>query len=374
MIKPNSRPGTVGPIAVSMGDPAGIGPEIILKAWKNWISPDRLAKTGGLAQPLWVAGHPSFFEAAQAASPALSGLTVTTVDTPQQACELWVDNPRNQSLVVVRANSGSEVDEAQWPSAVLMGKVSAAAGRWAAQSIAVAAAACLAGQARGMVTAPIHKVAFEQAGYAYPGHTEFLQALAAEHHGVPVEALPVRMLLANTALQTVLLSIHVSLRDALALITAENLRQTIEMTDQSVPAIHAAKRGTPLAKPRIAVAGVNPHAGESGRFGREELDVMAPVIAAAQAQGIDVHGPISPDTVFMRARLGEFDVVIAAYHDQGLIPVKYLGVDEGVNVTLGLPFIRTSPDHGTAFEIAGQGLASPESLSAALDWLDRWVT
>ena len=121
MIKPNSRPGTVSPIAVSMGDPAGIGPEIILKAWKRWISPDHLAKANGLVQPLWVAGHPSFFEAAQAASPALSGLTVFTVDTPQQACELWVDNPRNQSLVVVRANFGNEVDHVQWPSAVPMG-------------------------------------------------------------------------------------------------------------------------------------------------------------------------------------------------------------------------------------------------------------
>ena len=374
MIKSNAHQRTVSPIAVSMGDPAGIGPEIILKAWKSWISPDRLAKTNGLAQPLWVAGHSSFFEAAKATCPGLSALTVKTVDTPQQAHEFWVENPRNQSLIVVRANSVGEVGEAQWPSAVPLGKVSAAAGRWAAQSIAVAAAACLAGQARGMVTAPIHKVAFEQAGYAYPGHTEFLQALAAQHHGVAVEALPVRMLLANTVLQTVLLSIHVSLRDALALITAENLRQTIEMAEQSVPALHAAQRGTASAKPRIAVAGVNPHAGESGRFGREELDIMVPVIAEARARGIDVHGPISPDTVFMRARLGEFDVVIAAYHDQGLIPVKYLGMDEGVNVTLGLPFMRTSPDHGTAFEIAGQGLANPDSLLAAMDWLDRWVT
>ena len=374
MIKSNAHQRTVSPIAVSMGDPAGIGPEIILKAWKSWISPDRLAKTNGLAQPLWVAGHPSFFEAAKATCPGLSALTVTTVDTPQQAHEFWVENPRNQSLIVVRANSFGEVGEAQWPSAVPMGKVSAAAGRWAAQSIAVAAAACLAGQARGMVTAPIHKVAFEQAGYAYPGHTEFLQSLAAQHHGVAVEALPVRMLLANTVLQTVLLSIHVSLRDALALITAENLRQTIEMAEQSVPALHAAQRGTASAKPRIAVSGVNSHAGESGRFGREELDIMVPVIAEARARGIDVHGPISPDTVFMRARLGEFDVVIAAYHDQGLIPVKYLGMDEGVNVTLGLPFMRTSPDHGTAFEIAGQGLANPDSLLAAMDWLDRWVT
>jgi len=223
-----------------------------------------------------------------------------------------------------------------------------------------------------LLTAPIHKVALERAGYDYPGHTEFLQALAARAKGVLPVAVPVRMLLANPSLQTVLLSIHVSLRAALDLVTVENLSQTLRMTHDHVPPLHAALRGESRKHPKIAVAGVNPHAGESGRFGDEEQRVMAPAIAAAQAAGIDVTGPISPDTVYMRARQGEFDVVIAAYHDQGLIPVKYLGVDEGVNVTLGLPFLRASPDHGTAFEIAAKGVASPDSLLAALKWLQRW--
>lgn len=374
MTKIYTQPPPGAPIAVSMGDPAGIGPEIILKAWQRWVARSRLAETNSVVPPLWVAGHPAFFEAARSKSAALSAVAVTVVDTPQEARALWAQNPSNQTLVVVRANHGFDADATRWPTVVPVGQVSAEAGRWAAQSIEVATAACLAGEARGMVTAPIHKVAFAQAGYAYPGHTEFLQTLAAKHCGVAIDALPVRMLLANTNLQTVLLSIHVSLREALDLVTSENLSQTIEMTHRSVPALHAAKRGTSPTKPRIAVAGVNPHAGEGGRFGREELDTMTPVVVAARARGIDVHGPFSPDTVFMRARLGEFDVVIAAYHDQGLIPVKYLGVDEGVNVTLGLPFKRSSPDHGTAFEIAGRGIASPESLLAALNWLDQYGT
>ena len=176
--------------------------------------------------------------------------------------------------------------------------------------------------------------------------------------------MPVRMMLANDELRTVLVSIHVSLRDAIAAVTYDNVLQTLQIT-------HAALLRTLGRVPRIAVAGLNPHAGEGGLFGREELEVIAPAIAAAQAQGLDVRGPFAPDTVFMRARAkpqlpAEFDVVIAMYHDQGLIPVKYLGVDKGVNVTLGLPLVRTSPDHGTAFDIAGQGIADASSLIEAV--------
>ena len=198
----------------------------------------------------------------------------------------------------------------------------------------------------------------------FPGHTELLQAEAAAHQGVPLVNMPVRMMLANDELRTVLVSIHVSLRDAIAAVTYDNVLQTLQIT-------HAALLRTLGRVPRIAVAGLNPHAGEGGLFGREELEVIAPAIAAAQAQGLDVRGPFAPDTVFMRARAkpqlpAEFDVVIAMYHDQGLIPVKYLGVDKGVNVTLGLPLVRTSPDHGTAFDIAGQGIADASSLIEAV--------
>jgi len=174
----------------------------------------------------------------------------------------------------------------------------------------------------------------------------------------------VRMMLANDELRTVLVSIHVSMRDALDAVTYDSVLETVHITHDALTAVLG-------RRPRIAVAGLNPHAGEEGLFGREEVDTIAPAIAAARAAGVDASGPWPPDTVFMRARhtpqkSGEFDVVVAMYHDQGLIPVKYLGVETGVNVTLGLPLVRTSPDHGTAFDIAGTGLADAASLGAAI--------
>jgi 4-hydroxythreonine-4-phosphate dehydrogenase len=185
----------------------------------------------------------------------------------------------------------------------------------------------------------------------FPGHTELLQAEAG--------GMPVRMMLANDELRTVLVSIHVSLRDAIDAVTIASVLETLRITHVSL----TRALGTP---PRIGVAGLNPHAGESGLFGREEIEVISPAIAVARAEGLAVTGPIAPDTVFMRARRGEFDAVVAMYHDQGLIPVKYLGVEKGVNVTLGLPLVRTSPDHGTAFDIAGSGRADEMSLVAAI--------
>jgi 4-hydroxythreonine-4-phosphate dehydrogenase len=174
---------------------------------------------------------------------------------------------------------------------------------------------------------------------------------------------PVRMMLANDELRVVLVSIHVPLREALDSLSTSGILQTIQIT-------HDFLKRTGIANPRIAVAGINPHAGEGGLFGREEIDTIAPAIEAAKALGIRANGPFAPDTVFMRARRtemqNEFDVVIAMYHDQGLIPVKYLGLDAGVNVTLGLPIIRTSPDHGTAFDIAGTKKADPRGLLYAL--------
>ncbi len=210
-----------------------------------------------------------------------------------------------------------------------------------------------------IVTAPLHKEALAAAGLPYPGHTELLQAEAAAHAGVPLARMPVRMMLANDELRTVLVSIHVSLRDAIAAVTRENVRETLRIADAALAAMLG-------RRPRLAVAGLNPHAGEGGLFGREEIEVIAPALEQARSGGLDVHGPIAPDTVFMRARRGEFDAVVAMYHDQGLIPVKYLGVEQGVNVTLGLPLVRTSPDHGTAFDIAGTGRADASSLVAAL--------
>jgi 4-hydroxythreonine-4-phosphate dehydrogenase len=218
----------------------------------------------------------------------------------------------------------------------------------------------LSGQGRALVTAPIHKEALHAAGVNYPGHTEMLQALAAQGAEPP----PVRMMLANDELRVVLVTIHMSLRKAIDALSVDGIAQTLAIT-------HAAGLRFGLAAPRIAVAGLNPHAGEGGLFGSEEIELIAPAIARARAAGVDARGPFAPDTVFMRARHtaarpGEFDFVVAMTHDHGLIPVKYLGVEEGVNVTLGLPFVRTSPDHGTAFDIAGRGVADPSSLLAAV--------
>jgi len=248
-----------------------------------------------------------------------------------------------------------------------MGQVSAVAGEFAGRCVLWAADAALRGDVAALVTAPLHKKALSAAGAPYvgfPGHTEMLQAAAANYLGKSLQDMPVRMMLANDELRTVLVSIHISLRDAIAAVTQGNVLQTLLITH------HALQRVLGRA-PRIAVAGLNPHAGEGGLFGREELDVILPAMAAARAQGCDVIGPWAPDTVFMRARhtpekSGEFDVVVAMYHDQGLIPVKYLGVEKGVNVTLGLPLVRTSPDHGTAFDIAGTGRADASSLIAAV--------
>jgi 4-hydroxythreonine-4-phosphate dehydrogenase len=247
------------------------------------------------------------------------------------------------------------------------GQVSAAAGEFAGRCVVWAAEAALRGDVAAMVTAPLHKEALSAAGApydAYPGHTEMLQAVAARDRGVAIEAMPVRMMLANDELRTVLVSIHMSLRDAIGAVTYDNVLQTLRIT-------RAALRASLGREPHIAVAGLNPHAGEGGLFGREELEIIAPAIEVARAEGGHITGPLAPDTVFMRARmkanqLGEFDVVVAMYHDQGLIPVKYLGVEQGVNVTLGLPLVRTSPDHGTAMDIAGKGLADPASMLAAL--------
>lgn len=225
----------------------------------------------------------------------------------------------------------------------------------------------LPGAPGALVTAPLSKAALHLAGYAYPGHTEILQAFAAQAAQAPV---PVRMMLANDELRVVLVSVHVALREAIARLSVAGVLETLEIAHTSLSAMLG-------RAPRLAVAGLNPHAGEDGLFGREELDLIAPAIAQAQARGILASGPYPPDTVFARARLSRhdhthnqpgtaFDAVIAMYHDQGLIPVKYLGIEHGVNVTLGLPFVRTSPDHGTAFDIAGQGRSDARSLLAAI--------
>jgi 4-hydroxythreonine-4-phosphate dehydrogenase len=259
-----------------------------------------------------------------------------------------------------------------WPVATLatlppFGQLDAAAGRLAAECVVWATQAALRGDVSALVTAPLNKAAMSLAGAPhdrFPGHTEMLQALSAQHLNQEVSQVPVRMMLANDELRVVLVSIHLSLKAAMEAVTFDRVLETLRITHEAL---------TPMLgrAPQIAVAGLNPHAGEEGLFGREEIEILSPAISAAQGLGISASGPFAPDTVFMRARnsidhVGEFDVVVAMYHDQGLIPVKYLGMEQGVNVTLGLPVVRTSPDHGTAFDLAGTGLADPASLLAAI--------
>ena len=332
------------PLLITMGDAAGIGPEIIAKAFRS--APQDMVDcvvVGDVGTMRRAAG----LTAKPLALPVLQLQSLTALSLPPhsipvlQKCELVMP--------------------------VLSGQVSDLAGKAAADCIVWAARAVLNGEACAMVTAPIHKEALAAAGgwvAHFPGHTEMLQAEVATFLGKAVGDVPVRMMLANNELKTVLVSIHMSLRQAIEAVTFDNVLQTLRITH------HAVSR-TMNRPPRIGVAGLNPHAGEGGLFGTEERLIIAPAIAAARAEGLNVSGPFAPDTVFMRARHtadkpGEFDVVVAMYHDQGLIPVKYLGVEHGVNVTLGLPFVRTSPDHGTAFDISGTGRADESSLIAAV--------
>jgi 4-hydroxythreonine-4-phosphate dehydrogenase len=327
------------PLLVTMGDPCGIGPEIVMRAF-----------AARQADGCIVVGDAQVLRrAAQACGLALPIAELDTLADVGQA---------PPGSVPVWAPPGLPPDLAALP----WGRIDAQAGAAAAACIEAAAAAALRGEAAGIVTAPIHKEALAAAGVHHPGHTEMLQAAARALDGTLP---PVRMMLANDQLRVVLVTIHLALRDAIAAVSFDAVLQTLRIA-------HAAAAHWGQPRPRIAVAGLNPHAGEGGLFGDEELRIIGPAVQAARGEGIDARGPFAPDTVFMRARHappahpGEFDLVVAMTHDHGLIPVKYLGVEQGVNVTLGLPFVRTSPDHGTAFDIAGQGRADAASLVAAI--------
>ena len=318
-------------ILLTMGDAAGIGPEIVARAFVQGAAPGCVVVGDLGVMRRAMALLPEGWPLARIESPA------DAAAVPPRCLPLWQPDGLPDGLARL-----------PW------GQVDARAGAAAAACIEAAVRALQRGEGGAIVTAPIHKAAFAAAGVPFPGHTEMLQALAG---GVPV-----RMMLANDELRVVLVTIHQSLRSAIEAVSFDAVLQTLRIA-------HAAGVGH-----RIAVAGLNPHAGEGGLFGDEEQRIIAPAIAAARAQGIDAQGPFAADTVFMRARRGEFDVVIAMTHDQGLIPVKYLGVEQGVNVTLGLPFVRTSPDHGTAFDIAGRGVADASSLVAAIGWARRCVS
>ncbi|OWV74477.1 4-hydroxythreonine-4-phosphate dehydrogenase [Rhizobium sp. R339] len=313
------------PIGITMGDPCGIGPEIIARLFAD-----------GLPGQAVVIGDAKVMErAVRALNLPLQVQPIASVDDAL---------PDNGLIAVLNVS--------HLPDDLPVGQVDARAGRASYDYVARAIDEALAGNIGAIVTAPINKEAMKQGGLNYPGHTEIL----AERTGTDKFA----MMLANDELRVILVTIHVSLRDAIDLVTEDSVFRTIEMA-------HRAAKAYGIASPRVAVAGLNPHAGENGMFGREDLDIIAPAISRAREVGINASGPWPGDTIFMRARRGEFDIVVAQYHDQGLIPVKYLGIDNGVNVTVGLPFIRTSVDHGTAFDIAGQGKADHSSLRYAFD-------
>lgn len=318
------------PLAITMGDASGIGPEIVAKAL-----------AGGAERAVVFGSHVVMSDIVRRLGLAV---TVRRIANPEAA--------RFQPDVI-------EVIEAtQIIEPPPIGQVSAVSGQASFDAIVAAIAAAKTGHVSGIVTAPINKAAMSSAGIRYPGHTEIL----ADYGG----AERVAMMLANDDIRTVLVTVHTSLRKA------------IEQGDfeAQMSAIRLAHRGglaLGIVAPRVAVAGLNPHAGEGGLFGDEEIKIIGPAIEAARAEGIDVSGPYPGDTVFMQARMGLFDIVVAQFHDQGLIPVKYLGLDKGVNITLGLPFVRTSPDHGTAFDIAGQGIANHVSLETALAYARRLV-
>ncbi|MBN3724775.1 4-hydroxythreonine-4-phosphate dehydrogenase PdxA [Burkholderia sp. Ac-20379] len=325
------------PIAVTMGDAAGIGPEIVVKTFAN---------------ASFMAEHPSF----AIGDAGVLRRAAAALDLPLEIRETDAVSsiaPRAGVLDVLRV-PGAEPLPADLP----LGAVSALAGGAAFGAIRTAIELAMRGEIAGICTAPIHKEALAAARVPYPGHTEMLAELSGTRDYA--------MMLVNPTLRTILVTVHCSMRDAIAKLSVEGELRIIRLA-------HRAMTELGIAQPRVAVAGLNPHAGEGGLFGREDLDIVAPAIAQARAEGIDASGPWPGDTVFMNARRGRFDIVVAQYHDQGLIPVKLAGVEDGVNITVGLPFVRTSPDHGTAFDIAGQGIADPASLQVALQTAHRFA-
>lgn len=307
------------PIALSCGDPAGIGAEIALKA---------RAQLGRGVPFFWI-GDPAH----------LPGGTFRIIGAAQETPSVPAD------LLPVLAHP--------FPHPAVPGKPDPRNAQATVDVIARAVALVQAGEASALCTLPIHKkVLKDGAGFAFPGHTEFLAHLAGVDRVV--------MMLACPELRVVPVTIHIALADVPGTLTPRLLEETIRVTAAGL------QRDFGIARPRIAVAGLNPHAGEGGAMGGEEIDWIAPLIARMAAEGFDLRGPMPPDTMFHKAARARYDVAVCMYHDQALIPIKTIDFDGGVNVTLGLPFIRTSPDHGTAHDIAGKGIASAGSLVAAL--------
>jgi 4-hydroxythreonine-4-phosphate dehydrogenase len=305
-------------LALTMGEPAGIGGEIAAKAW---------VRRGEGVPPFFLIGEPCLLSA-----------PTRLIDGPDEAADVFPRAVPVWRVPLARPVSIGHADPANAPAVL--------------EAIRRGVTAVTSGKAAGLVTLPIRKETLYQAGFRHPGHTEYLAELAG---GVT----PVMMLLCP-GLRVVPVTIHVALKDALARLSAEAIVTAGRITAAALVADFG------IAKPRLAVAGLNPHAGEGGALGREEIEIIAPAVEALRAEGIAVFGPAPPDTLFHERARSRYDAALCMYHDQALIPLKTIDFERGVNVTLGLPFVRTSPDHGTALDIAGSGIASPESLIAAL--------
>lgn len=320
------------PLAVSIGDPSGIGPEIAIAAWLQRFDAD--------TPPFYLIADPALL----AARGRQLGKDISLAEvSPAQAPDCF-----SRSLPVAPLESRFVDSPGRPDKANASGIV---------EAIDRAVADCFSGSAAAMVTCPIAKKPLYDAGFRFPGHTEYLAHLATQYTGNPV--MPV-MMLAGPELRTVPVTIHIALSDVPKTLTTDLIVETARITDRDM------RERFGMARPRLAISGLNPHAGEDGAMGTEDRDVVAPAISALRAEGIDAFGPVPADTMFHATARARYDVALCMYHDQALIPAKALAFEEAVNVTLGLPFVRTSPDHGTAFDIAGKGVASPDSLIAAL--------
>jgi len=325
-----------GPLALTLGDPAGIGPEIVVKAW-------RALRAEG----------PAFFvvgDAQALASAPTSGAGLTrSISTPDEALAAFpdalpvLDLPLRGPVVAGQPTPASAASIIQW--------------------IETAVGLALAGTVAGVVTAPIAKAPLYQAGFKFPGHTEFLGELTAAARFDGARG-PIMMLTAGD-LRATLVTVHEPLARVSEKLSIEAIVNAGLVTAQAM------RRDFGIAQPRIAVAGLNPHAGESGSIGREEAEIVEPAVRALKDLGVDARGPYPADTMFPAEVRATYDAALCLYHDQALIPVKMLDFWGGVNVTLGLPIVRTSPDHGTAFDIAGRGIARPDSLIAAIRLADQ---
>lgn len=321
------------PQALTAGDPAGIGPEIAAKAW--------LAKSSAGSAPFFLLSDPQFLREHLS---RINNPCPIAECPPEEAADAF-----EQALPVVSLANNFRAEPGKPHGRNAAGII---------ESIDRAVELTLEGKASSVITCPISKQILYEAGFGFPGHTEYLAHLAAKHTGKTAK--PV-MMLAGPELRAVPVTVHIPLREVPVTLNTDAIVETARIVCSDL------KNRFGIANPRLAIAGLNPHAGEGGSLGNEDSDIIAPAIAELVRAGIDAKGPLPADTMFHPAARLSYDAAICMYHDQALIPAKALAFDETVNVTLGLPFIRTSPDHGTAFDIAGRGIAHAESLLAALD-------